>query len=72
MEQKILQIIPLNVKSLAHFPNPVTGEQDSVPVIGLALVEQDGERLLQYIVHGPEGKPCLSPDNATVQHYPTF
>lgn len=63
MATTILQIVPLQVKSVAQ-----GSEGATYPIIGLALVEEAGETRLRYIQHGIKGKPELTPETFSVEH----
>lgn len=67
MTSKILQIIPVHTKMLAIYPTPEEREE-CCPIIGLALVEDDGQIRLQYIEHSFDGTPRLTPPNTRFKY----
>jgi hypothetical protein len=56
MATKILQIASLQNKPI---------QADLCDVVGLALIEENGERRLEYIKHGPDGRPRLTQKDVT-------
>ncbi len=67
MATKILQIVPLNKKMMAVYPDS-KGEETWCPILALALVEIDGKTTLRYIEPGSEGTPSLTPVGTHI-HY---
>ena len=56
MAPNIIQIAPLKNENM---------KAELCTFIGLALIEENGERRLEYIEHGPDGRPRLAQRDVT-------